>query len=90
MNEFIVNFVGYKTTEVMNLETRKISIISWVSHLQDENILSRIEELQSQKDDWWELISDDERAEIEEGMQQADRGELKSTEEVLSKYKKWL
>jgi hypothetical protein len=74
----------------MNLETRKINIISWVSHLQDEKTLSRIEELQSQKDDWWNLISDEEKAEIEEGMQQADRGELKSTDEVLSKYKKWL
>lgn len=76
--------------ETMNLETRKINIISWVSHLQDENMLSRLEELQTQKDDWWNLISDEERAEIEEGMQQADRGELKSTDEVLSKYKKWL
>lgn len=36
----------------MNLETRKINIISWVSHLQDENTLSRIKELQSQKDNW--------------------------------------
>jgi predicted transcriptional regulator len=74
----------------MNLETRKINIISWVSHLQDESILSRIEEIQSQKEDWWDLISNEEKAEIEEGMQQADRGELKSTDEVLSKYKKWL
>lgn len=74
----------------MNLETRKINIISWISHLQDENILSRIEELQSQKDDWWDLISDEEKNEIEEGIQQADRGELNSTDEVLAKYKKWL
>jgi hypothetical protein len=74
----------------MNLESRKINIISWVSHLQDESMLSRIEELQKQKEDWWNLISDEEKAEIEEGMKQADRGELKSTEEVFSKYKKWL
>ncbi|MFW6222713.1 MAG: hypothetical protein ACOC3T_03785 [Bacteroidota bacterium] len=74
----------------MNIETRKINIINWVSHLQDENILSRIEEIQSQKDDWWDLLSDEEREEIEEGMQQADQGELKSTDEVFSKYKKWL
>jgi hypothetical protein len=72
--------------EVMNLETRKINIISWISHLQDENMLSRIEELQSQKQDWWDMISDEERAEIEEGIAQADRGELKSTDEVLGKY----
>ena len=71
---------------VMNLETRKINIISWVSHLQDESMLSRIEELQSKNQDWWEMISDEEKAEIEEGIDQADRGELKSTEDVLSKY----
>lgn len=85
-----LKFVWDKTVDIMNLETRKINIISWVSHLQDENILARIEELQSQKDDWWNLIGDEERAEIEEGMQQADHGELKSTDEVLCRYKKWL
>jgi hypothetical protein len=46
-------------------------------------ILSLVEKIQSQKDDWWNLITDDERAEIEEGMQQADQGELKSTDEIL-------
>lgn len=75
---------------VMNIETRKLSIINWVSHLQDESVLSRIEQLQSQKPDWWNLISDEEKAEIEEGILQADRGETKTTDEVLSKYKKWL
>ncbi|GAO27766.1 hypothetical protein [Geofilum rubicundum] len=74
----------------MNIETRKLSIINWVSHLQDESVLSRIEQLQSQKPDWWNLISDEEKAEIEEGILQADRGETKTTDEVLSKYKKWL
>lgn len=76
--------------EVMNIETRKLNIISWVSHLQDESILSRIETIQSQKQDWWDLISVEEKAEIEEGIVQADRDETKTTEEVLSKYKKWL
>lgn len=76
--------------EVMNIETRKLNIISWVSHLQDESILSRIENLQAQKQDWWALLCDEEKAEIEEGMNQADRGETKTTEGVLSKYKKWL
>lgn len=74
----------------MNIEARKLNIISWVSHLQDESILSRIETIQSQKQDWWDLISAEEKAEIEEGITQADLGETKTTEEVLSKYKKWL
>lgn len=75
---------------IMNIETRKLNIINWVSHLQDETVLSRIEQLQSQKQDWWDLISEEEKAEIKEGISQADNGETKTTEEVLSKYKKWL
>ncbi len=74
----------------MNIETRKLKIINWVSHLQDETVLTRIEQLQSQKQDWWDLISKEEKAEIEEGISQADKGETKTTEDVLSKYKKWL
>ena len=74
----------------MNIETRKLNIINWVSHLQDETVLSRIEQLQSQKQDWWDSISEEEKAEIKEGISQADNGETKTTEEVLSKYKKWL
>jgi predicted transcriptional regulator len=75
---------------IMNIETRKLNIINWVSHLQDEAVLSRIEQLQSQKQDWWDLISEEEKAEIKEGISQADKGETKTTEEVLSKYRKWL
>jgi hypothetical protein len=74
----------------MNIETRKLNIINWVSHLQDETMLSRIEQLQSQKQDWWDLIGEEEKTEIKEGISQADKGETKTTDEVLSKYKKWL
>jgi predicted transcriptional regulator len=74
----------------MNLETRKINIIIWVSHLQDEEMNESLEKLQSQRQDWWNAIVENERTEIEEGISQADRGEVKSTEEVFSKYQKWL
>ena len=40
--------------------------------------------------DWWDEISTEEQAEIEEGLAQADRGELIPHEEVMAKYKKWL
>ncbi|WP_462319746.1 hypothetical protein [Marinilabilia sp.] len=74
----------------MNIETRKLNIINWVSHLDDEAVLSRIEELQAKKQDWWDMISEDEKTEIKEGISQVDKGETKSTNEVLSKYNKWL
>lgn len=42
------------------------------------------------EEDWWDGISPEERAEIEEGIEQADRGEVLPHAEVMAKYKKWL
>ena len=74
----------------MNLETRKLNIIRWVSHLEDESIIERIEKLRSYGGDWWEMIDENEKANIKKGIIQADNGEVKTSEEVMSKYRKWL
>mgnify|MGYP001768271841 CR=1 FL=1 len=70
----------------MTLDARKINLINWLSQLHDEKTVARLEKFQSQQD-WWLTISDEERQEIEEGIHQADRGEVKSNEEVFEKYK---
>lgn len=43
----------------------------------------------NEEKDWWDQLSLDEKAEIEEGLAQADRGEVVSHKEVMAKYKKW-
>lgn len=40
--------------------------------------------------DWWDGISPEERAEIEEGLEQAAKGEVIPHAAVMAKYKKWL
>jgi predicted transcriptional regulator len=40
--------------------------------------------------DWWDTISAEERAEIEQGIAEADRGEFISREEVMKNPKQWL
>jgi predicted transcriptional regulator len=40
--------------------------------------------------DWWDEIDEDEKAEIEEGIAQADRGEVIPHQEVMAKYQQWL
>ncbi len=74
----------------MNIETRKVSIISWITSLSDEEILSKIESLQNTETDWWDMISNEEKSEIEEGLTEIEKGETKTHDEVMSKYKKWL
>ena len=42
-----------------------------------------------QQTDWWDHITAEEKSEIEEGLRQADNGELIPHEEVMAKYQKW-
>jgi predicted transcriptional regulator len=54
--------------------------------------LFRLEDLHAmpeQQIDWWDEIDAEERAEIEEGLAQAERGEVISHKEVMSRYDKW-
>lgn len=39
--------------------------------------------------DWWDEMPDKVRADVEEAILQADRGEVMPHEEVKKKYKKW-
>lgn len=65
-----------------------------IDKISDRNVLNTVKTLLSGKSakqaDWWDIISEEERTEIEQGLAEADRGELISHEEVMAKYKKWL
>jgi hypothetical protein len=74
----------------MNIETRKINLIHWITRLTDEEVLEQIESLKNKDADWWDLISIEEKSEIEQGLAEIERGETKTHEAVMSKYKKWL
>ncbi len=43
-----------------------------------------------QQEDWWDIISDDERAAINEGLKQMKAGKTTPHKEVMKKYSKWL
>ncbi|MEQ8906159.1 hypothetical protein [Ekhidna sp.] len=75
----------------MDIQAEKIRLIEWFAGLNDTKTLSEFISLKKKKEvDWWDEISAEERKEIEEGLRQADNGELIPHEEVMSKYKKWL
>ena len=74
----------------MDIQSEKLGLIQWLVQLTDESMIARIRALQNEKMDWWNCISDDEKAEIEEGLLQADQGEVTPHSEILKKYEKWL
>jgi hypothetical protein len=74
----------------LQIEKRKLELIQWLSTLEDLNILDKISALKKEQKDWWDTISDDEKASIEKGIEQANAGNLKPHSEARKLYEKWL
>jgi len=75
----------------MDIQAEKLRLIEWLAGLNDTKVFSEFITLKKAKEaDWWDEISAEERSEIEEGLAQADRGELVPHKEVMAKYQKWL
>lgn len=75
----------------MDIQAEKLRLIEWLAGLNDAKVLNEFITLKKSKEvDWWDGISAEERSEIEEGLSQADRGDVVSHSEAMEKYKKWL
>jgi predicted transcriptional regulator len=79
---------------IMDVTELRADLHNMIDKISDRNILEAIRTLLSEKStakaDWWDTISQEEREEIEQGLSEADRGEVTPHEEVMKKYKKWL
>ncbi len=75
----------------MDIQAEKLDLIKWLADIEEPAVLQKLIALKNdQQTDWWDLIDDEEKAEIEEGLAEADRGNVIPHEEVMAKYKKWL
>ena len=73
----------------MNIQT-KYDSLNTEAQKQVETFIEFVSIQPKSKNDWWNEISIEEKQEIEEGLAQADNGELVSHKTVMEKYKKWL
>lgn len=76
----------------MNIQNEKLKLIEWIASLQDDSIIERIKLLKMQHSpkDWWDEISDEEKAAIEEGLKDIREGRVVPHEELKKRYEKWL
>jgi hypothetical protein len=75
----------------LNLQTKKLELIQWLSTIEDLSVLNKIIDLKKQENkDWWEAISEDEKQSIDKGLQDADLGKLVSHSKAKKLYDKWL
>lgn len=69
----------------MNIEARKISLINWISAVQDEETLDKLENLQKEKTDWYDSLNEEDKKAIEEGIKQLDNNIFLTHNQVRSK-----
>ena len=71
----------------MDIQAEKLELIRWLADINEPSIIKRFIALKKkQQTDWWDHITAEEKSEIEEGLRQADNGELIPHEEVMAKY----
>ena len=74
------------TTQVLRKQVKK-----YIDKADDKSLrmVQAILEIE-QEDDFWDHLPEHVKIDVEEAKQQSERGEGKTTNEVMKKYKKWL
>ncbi|MBS7229908.1 hypothetical protein NJT12_23360 [Flavobacterium sp. AC] len=74
----------------MNLEARKYQFIQELVKVEDESVLEKLELiLKENQNNWYDELSESEKAEIQIGLDQAEKGEFTSHEDVMKRFSKW-
>jgi len=75
----------------LNMQSKKLELIQWLSTLEDSSIIEKIIELRkSENKDWWNSISEDEKQSIDRGLEDAESGKLNPHSTARKLYEKWL
>lgn len=72
----------------MNIELEKSELMKLLSETNDESIIASIKKIFStQKKDWWDELTEEQKFEIEESDREIDRGEFVLYEEVMARHR---
>ncbi|MBP4139436.1 hypothetical protein [Flavobacterium geliluteum] len=73
----------------MDLEARKYQFIQQLVKVDDESVLEKLElVLKANQGDWFDELSESEQIEIQIGLDQAEKGEFTSNEDVMKRFSK--
>lgn len=75
----------------LNIEEKKLALIHWLSGIDDPQLIDSIMELKDREQaDWWDQVSEAEKASIEKGLADAESGKLEPHSTARKRYEKWL
>jgi hypothetical protein len=70
---------------------KKLELIQWLSSLEDKVIIEKLLQFRkTETKDWWETTSDQEKASVIKGIEDADKKKLKPHSSARKLYERWL
>jgi predicted transcriptional regulator len=73
----------------MDIQLEKLELIKLLADTDDQSIIASVKKIfSSNKKDFWEELSQEQRDEIEESDRQIDRGEFVNFEEFMQEFTK--
>lgn len=74
-----------------DIQDKKIELIQWLTTLEDDSVIQKIVELRkNETKDWYNSVSDAEKASIHLGINDSENGLLNSNSKAKDIYGKWL
>lgn len=75
-----------KKPEVMNIEERKLGLISWITQIGNEEVIEKIEQLKGEES-WFNSLPKDVQQAIKESQAQGEEGIFLDTKAQIEKLK---
>ncbi len=71
----------------MDIQLEKINLIKMIAETDDISVITSIKNFfKTEKKDWWDELSEEQKADIEEGIKDADEGRVVPYEDFMQKY----
>jgi hypothetical protein len=69
----------------MNIQAQKLELIEWLASVNDVSIINAILELREKKQaDWWDSLSDEQKEDIEAGLEDLEAGRKRPFDQVFN------
>ena len=78
-----------KKVEIMGHEALKLELIEWLAHLDDDDTIIYLKIVKDSSEtgsDWWQDLTDEQKAGIERGLEDIDAGRVTPHDQVKDKY----
>ncbi len=73
----------------MSTAELRLCLIERITQANEETLLKLIGLLNAEDKDWWNNLSEEDKASVERGLQQADKGNFVSHDDAMKVFDKW-